>query len=167
MAAPDLCTVYCAQVRCSHMLVSVVHVAEVSAAAEPLMPVARPVCFAQKLTNVRLAVDMPKCTICMLVQGYTCVHTRTLCCSLITKLCWTLVPDIPATWYMASCCFSCSICTAARPPLHTHQLDRAMVLAVHQELRALNILQLSCAMTLHLCSPTFATKQLASSGLSN
>ena len=65
-------TTNCAQVRCSYMLVSVVHVAEVSAAAEAMMPVARPVCFAQKLTNVQLAVDMPRCTGCMLV--YTPAH---------------------------------------------------------------------------------------------
>ena len=42
-----------------------------------------------------------------------------------------------------------------------------MVLALHQELRALNILQLSYAMTLQQYAPTYATKQLANSALSN
>ena len=41
------------QSRYNRLLVSVVHVAEVSTAAEAMMPVTRPLCFAQKLTNVQ------------------------------------------------------------------------------------------------------------------
>ena len=49
--------------------------ADISAVVEAIMLVARPLCFAQELTNVQLAVDFQGHAPCM----HTHVHTNTHC----------------------------------------------------------------------------------------